>query len=94
MPQEKKKKKEETVNITSVSLKVTGVRVTDFTKLPLDLTCKRTPHPFPRSKGTDLQHCLLPPVSHTSLPFCAATVGMIHLRFVLNIKLFTFFPFF
>lgn len=87
-------KKEEIVNITFVSRKDIGVRITDFTQFPLNLTCKRTPSPFPCSKGIVLQHGILSPVSHTYLPFCAITVGMIHLRFVLKVKLFSFFPFF
>lgn len=89
-----KKEKEEIVNITFVSLKDIGVRITDFTQFPLNLTCKRTPSPFPCNKGIVLQHRTLPPVLHTYPSFCAITVGMIHLRFVLNVKLFAFFPFF
>lgn len=86
--------KEEMVNITFVSLKDIGVRSTGFTQFPLNLTCKRTPNRFPWNKGTVLQHRTVPPVLHTYPSFCAIAVGMIHLRFVLNVKLFAFFPFF
>lgn len=87
-------KKEEIVSIIFVSLKDIRVRITDFTQFALNLTCKRTPNPFPCSKGIVLQHRTLPPVLHTYLWFFAITAGMIHLRFVLNMKLFSFFSFF
>lgn len=64
-------KKEEMVNITFASPKDIGLRSTDFTQFPLNLTCKRTSNPFPCSKGIVLQH--RPPpriVTHLSAILC------------------------